>query len=243
MNRVLRISVFTVLLFTVIAAAAQSWVYPSDSLPAGKSYEQWAAKWWQWQQSIPLSQNPVYDLDGTYCGVSQHGPVWFLAGTNGSDPATRSCTIPRNKLIFFPIINYLNDYPCPFPGFQPGPGQDLEQFLTIGYSVNSGVRQTIDHVTALSVSLDGQPVQNLTLPPELSAYRATSPFFFFHADPSLSPFDPCLPGAWSAVADGYWVMLNPLSRGNHVLTFSGTETWPPPGSPFTVTVTYNLSVQ
>ncbi len=109
-----RILALLLLALTAAAAAAQDWVYPSDSLPAGKSYEQWAAKWWQWQESIPLSRNPVYDLNGAYCGVGQHGPVWFLAGTSGGDPVSRSCTIPHNKLIFFPIINYLNDYPCHF---------------------------------------------------------------------------------------------------------------------------------
>ena len=49
---------------------------------------------------------------------------------------------------------------------QPGPGQSLEQFLTIGYSSNIGARQVIDHVTAVSASLDGQSVQDLSLPPE-----------------------------------------------------------------------------
>lgn len=95
---------------------------------------------------------------------------------------------------------------------------------------------------AVSASLDGQPVQNLSLPPENSPYRATSPGFIFHGDPSLQVGDPCLPRAWAGVADGYWVMLKPLSRGAHTLVFSGTETWPPPGSPFTVTVTYNLTI-
>jgi len=36
-----------------------------------------------------------------------------------------------------------------------GPGQSLEQFLTIGYGAFFGAHQFIDHVTALSASLDG----------------------------------------------------------------------------------------
>ena len=226
---------------TVVAASAQSFIAPSDSLPGGKSYEQWAAKWWQWAESIPLPINPIWDTTGADCAVSQSGDVWFLAGTAGFD-ATRSCTIPKNKMIFFPIINAINDYPCPVPGFQPGPGQSLEQFLTIGYSSNIGARQVIDHVTAVSASLDGKSVRICLCRPENSPYRATSPGFIFHGDPSL-PGDPCQLQAWAGVADGYWVMLKPLSRGAHTLVFSGTETWPPPGSPFTVTVTYNLTVK
>ena len=91
MKSVVRNVTLVVVLLTVVGAAAQNWVYPSDSLPAGKSYEQWGAIWWQWADSIPYSQNPIVDPDGTYCAVRQHGPVWFLAGTNGFD-ATRFCT-------------------------------------------------------------------------------------------------------------------------------------------------------
>jgi len=228
-------------LFTVVTAAAQSFIVPPDSLPSGKSYQQWGAKWWQWAESIPYSMNPILDTTGAFCGVSQHGPVWFLAGTAGFD-ATRACTIPAGKMIFFPIINFNNDYPCPAPGFQPGPGQSLEQFLTIGYSSNIGVRQYVDHVTAVSASLDGQQVQNLLLPPEASPYRTTSPLFFFRADPSLSVTDPCLPKAFAGVSDGYWIMLKPLSPGSHTLMFSGTVTWPD-GPPFKVTVIFYLTVE
>jgi hypothetical protein len=240
MKGIVRISILLMLLLTVVAASAQSFIAPSDSLPGGKSYEQWAATWWQWVYAIPYSINPIWDTTGVDCAVSQRGPVWFLAGTGGFD-ATRDCTIPAGKMIFFPIINYLNDYPCPAPGFQPGPGQSLEQFLTIGYSGNLGARQYIDHVTAVSASLDGQPVQDLLLPPEDSVYRATSAGFMFHADPSLAVGDSCLPKARAGVADGYWVMLKPLSPGTHTLVFSGTETWP--GGPFSVTVTYHLTIE
>ena len=42
-----------------------------------------------------------------------------------------------------------------------------------------------------------------------------------------------------AMTDGYWVMLAPLSPGQHTLEFGGTV-----GSPvnFTLDITYNLTV-
>lgn len=241
MNANLRMLALLLSLFVVSTAVAQTFIAPPDSLPYGKSYEEWGAKWWQWVEAIPYSINPMYDDTGRYCGVNQHGPVWFLAGTTGTE-ATRACTIPAGKMIFFPIINYNSDYPCPVPGFQPGPGQSLEQFLTIGYSGNVGVRQYVDHVTAVSASLDGVQVQDLLLPPEASPYRTTSPMFFFKADPSLAVGDPCLPKAFAGVSDGYWVMLKPLPRGRHTLMFSGTTKWPG-GDPWTVSVTYYLTIE
>ena len=83
MKDAVRISTLVLLLLTVVAASAQSFIAPSDSLPGGKSYEQWAAKWWQWAESIPLPINPIWDTTGADCAVSQYGDVWFLAGTAG----------------------------------------------------------------------------------------------------------------------------------------------------------------
>lgn len=230
-----------VLLLTAVTASAQSFVAPPESLPGGLSYQQWSAKWWQWAWSVPLFVNPLFDTTGVDCAVfqSRSGPVWFLAGTTGFD-VTRNCIVPAGKMIFFPIINLGNDYPCPDIQFQPGPRQSLEQFLTIGYGPYFGARQYIDHVTGLSATLDGVPVQDLSLPPENSKYRVTSSIFHFEGDPSLQVWDPCVGPRHKGVSDGYWVMLKPLATGPHTLTFSGTETWP--SGPFTVTVTYNLMI-
>ena len=238
------------LLLLSATASAQSFIAQPETHPLGLTYQQWSAKWWQWAWHIPFDSNPIFDTTGASCGIDQSGPVWFLAGTSGFS-AERDCTVPAGKMIFFPIINLGNDYPCLDltktppridPNFQPGPGQSLEQFLTIGYGSIFGARQYIDHVTAVSAALDGVPIQNLTVPPDNNKYRVTSPMFVFNGDPSLLKWDSCV-GPWHlAVSDGYWIMLKPLSPGPHTLTFSGTETFP--GSPsFPVTVTYNLTIE
>jgi hypothetical protein len=252
-------AVIAALSLTGATAHAQSYVAAPESLPLGMSYQQWSANWWQWVMAIPYNMNPIFDTTGADCGLNQSGPVWFLAGTSGFS-ATRYCTVPAGKMIFFPINNYLNDYPCyvlpatgpfepPFrvdPNFQPGPGQSLEQFLTIGYGPHrsvpqiDGARPILDQITALSAALDGVPVSGLSLPPLDSKYRATSPLFEFDGDRSLLQFDPCTGPGHLGVSDGYWVMLNPLTPGPHTLTFSGTRT-NPTGS-FAVTVTFHLTI-
>jgi len=238
------------LLLLSATAGAQSFIAQPETHPLGLTYQQWSAKWWQWAWHIPFDSNPIFDTTGASCGIDQSGPVWFLAGTSGFS-AERDCTVPAGKMIFFPIVNLGNDYPCLDltktppridPNFQPGPGQSLEQFLTIGFgplrdgkTVIPGADQAEDHVTALSASLDGVPVQNLILPPDTSKYRATSPLFVFNGDPSLLKWDPCV-GPWHfAVSDGYWIMLKPLSPGPHTLTFiQGAST---------VSVTYHLTIE
>jgi hypothetical protein len=237
------------LLMAALPVCAQSFVAPPESLPGGLSYEQWSAKWWQWVWSIPYAVNPLVNPQSFDCSTNQSGPVWFLASTAG-----RPCVIPAGKMIFLSIVSVGEDYPCPATfNFNPGPGQSLEQFLTIGYGPNWGARQFADHETKLVVRLDRQEVEGLYLPPVSSKYRVTSPLFAFTGDPSLSgpQFDPCVTGSpQPGLTDGYFIMLAPLSPGQHTLYSLGEQVFhepqtfhqkSPPGR-FTVEVTYNLTI-
>jgi hypothetical protein len=168
----------------------------------------------------------------------RHSPVFFLAGTPLTT-AERECEVPAGKMIFFPILNLGNEYPCPLPNFGPGPGQSMEQFLTIGYGPFLGARQYLDHPDPLHATLDGSPLVPAALakPPWENPYRATSPLFRVRIDPSLATlnWDPCIvPGTEQpAISDGYWIMLRPPSRGRHTLSFSSG----------TLDVTFHLEVR
>ena len=205
-------------------------VIPPQARAYGLSYAEWSEQWWRWAYSFPFAQFPPLQSGELDCSAGQSGSVWFLAGTVGQGPVTRSCTIPTGKALFIPIITYLNDYPCPDPNFQPPPGETLEQFLT------EGAQAIIDLVTELEVVVDGRSLN------DLFSYRATSRLFTFTADPSLVAFDSCVTGTpQSGVTDGYWILMNPLPPGPHtvfihaVLDFGG-------GSTFEVQVTYNLTI-
>src|SRR6185503_18999622 len=80
-------------------------VDPNDRY-LGKTYGQWGASWWQWALSIPAAQSPLTDATGEFAGVSQSGPVWFLAGTLGNS-AERTVTVPEGKPIFMPVHNWI----------------------------------------------------------------------------------------------------------------------------------------
>ena len=92
-------------------------IAPIDSTPGGQTYGRWAAEWYQWAVGVPAASNPVLDATGQYCAERQVGSVWFLAGSFGTDPVTRTCEIPAGKSLFFPLINnfygaFLNDEPA-----------------------------------------------------------------------------------------------------------------------------------
>lgn len=205
-------------------------VIPPHAQAYGLSYAEWGAQWWRWAYSFPLAEFPPLQSGDVDCGLGQSGSVWFLAGTAGQGPVTRSCTIPAGKALFFPIIGYINDYPCPDPNFQPPPGETLEQFLT------EGAAAVINLVTQLEVVVDGRFLNNLF------SYRATSRLFSFTANPSLVTFDSCVTGTSQyGVTDGYWILLRPLSPGQHTIFFRAVIDFGG-GNTFEQQVTYNLTV-
>jgi hypothetical protein len=206
-------------------------VIPPHARPYGLSYGEWGAQWWRWAYSFPVDQFPPSQSGEVDCGAGQSGSVWFLAGTVGQGPVTRSCTIPTGKALFIPIVTYLNDYPCPDPNFQPPPGVTLEEWLT------EGAAQIIDLVTQLEVVVDGRALT------DLFNYRAHSSLFTFTADPSLVALDPCVTGTPQVgVTDGYWIMLSPLPAGPHTIFIHGVIDFGG-GNTFEVEVTYDLTVQ
>src|SRR5829696_6079893 len=132
-------------------------VYPINSKPYDKSYGEWSAKWWQWFVPIPTNDNPAVDRTGEKCAVGQNDPnVWYLAGTGGGE-ATRTCTIPAGKAIFFPIINVECDYTSP----------DLKTESDL----RKCAKDDQDKATNLQAIVDGVAI------PDLKKYRVQSPLF------------------------------------------------------------------
>ena len=203
-------------------------VLPPNSHPFGKTYGEWNAGWWQWFFSVPASKNPGLATNGALdCSVGQSGNVWFLAGhfvTGGT--FTHSCTIPAGKALFVPLINTWQDNLCEVPQLT------VDQLRALAES-------RVIPAKKLHASIDGSP---------LLSQRAISPVFSYTLPPSpdnliYAGFGVSLPGpCWPsltvtpAVADGFYIMLTPLTAGSHRINFGGS------GPGITLDVTYNLTV-
>ena len=68
------------------------------------SIEGLAARWVQWGAATNYDCNPIADETGSCADAEQPEDVWFLAGCFGGT-VNRTCTIPANKKIFFPVFN------------------------------------------------------------------------------------------------------------------------------------------
>jgi hypothetical protein len=212
-------------------------VLPPNSSPHGKSYEEWSVAWWQWAISLPVTNHPLFDETGENCDVGQQGKVWFLGGVfNVSGTAVRDCTIPTGTALFFPILNAFTDN---VPATYPNPEtRGLDQQALI-----DECDAFVADPDNLAVTIDGQSLNNLEnysvdstpfsyiMPVEDSLYDAFGIDYNEGAPPEAEPG----PGA---VSCGYYVMLPPLSKGEHTLRIQGTIA----GGGFSLDVTYNLSV-
>jgi hypothetical protein len=210
------------------APIQSSLAYAPGDMVAGKSIAAWTIDWWRWAYSLSCTNSAFIDPTGAHQMLNQSGSVFYLAGTVG-DTQTRSVTIPSGKNILIPIINYQADYPCPDTSFHPAAGETLEHFLTQITKAN------IDIADIRTFTIDGIDFT------DLASYRAASGMFTFTGDISLkSCADPCVTGsAQQAASDGYWIMLKPLSAGNHKIHLTGGIT----SVGFRTDVTYNLTIQ
>jgi hypothetical protein len=186
------------------------------------------AEWWTQVIEEPVPTNPLY---GSYtdespkCDVSTtfaKREVFFLVGTTTGEPVTRECTVSHKAWIFFPVVNTVDVEPIGFPKKEQRKlvNDQMDQFL-VG--------------STMFVTVDGKPV-----PVSIKKNRADTPFFRVNVPednifggPSVLPA-----GEYQAVADGVWVLLPPLKKGEHTITFGGTF----PNGGFQQNNTYILTV-
>jgi hypothetical protein len=189
---------------------------------AGLTYGEWSAKWWQYAVGVT---DPNAD-----CTVNQSGPVWFLAGAASSDGQLvhLSCSVPAGKAIFVPVIN--SEWST---NEDMGCGNTYQTLLACAAA-------PMDLVTQRSFSIDGVPVDLGPNPQNQSAFRVQSPPPPFTINAIVgNSFVPA--GTGTSVADGFYVLVRPLTPGSHRLLFSGTITFAD-GSTFVINTDYRVTV-
>ena len=171
-------------------------VFPPQSRPAGHSYSEWAAAWWIWAMTAPPATNPVNDTTGQFCDYGQKGPVWFLAGSFSDQPVHRTCAIPSDKFVLFPILNIAYGAFATDPPEQQTPAYVRSQVTCV------------EQASILEASVDGQSI------PHLDRYLEKSVLFKVNLPPD-NIFGVGAVTLWPTADEGYYVMLPPLSPGKH----------------------------
>jgi hypothetical protein len=173
----------------LLAGPAQAQLIPPAKPIAGASQDEWTKRWWHWALSFDDADSPVADSDGSLCASRQSGPVWFLAGTYGSQRVVRSCRIPAGKTLFFPLANVIA-----FP-----PDDEREACASLMLRAET----LTDAPAALVLEVNGRRFSGL------EAHRQATRGCFLVAPDDDAP----------AAANGYYVALGPLKRGRYTLNF------------------------
>jgi len=191
-------------------AGSRAAVLPPDAVFEGRTLGEWNAEAWKWIYSVPGSKSPSMDCDGQWANENQPGgSVFFIAPMSGEGPlpCARTFTVPANKHLLVPVL------PITIDNIDTLPPLEIEQM----YDALDSVAAIPEDIFA---SIDGVAVTNLL------QYRATSPpfsFYFRDVDNHISAFykKPVVGLLDPMVVDGYWLLLEPLTPGPHVLRTGG----------------------
>jgi hypothetical protein len=192
-----------------IASAAQ------DSSGGHQSLSDLTAAWWNWAAQDPSPLVGNYK-GGERCDGRFVKGVFFLAGSTTVEPVKRTCTVPDDTPILFPVVNAV----C------------SEAFPADPRPYTKCARDLLDQALVDSTTfakLDGQ---------SLRIRRIASGPFSWTVESADNPFG--VPqGTFRAASDGLWVYLaGGLPEGKHTLRFGGEF----PNIDFRQEITYKLKV-
>ena len=186
----------------VVAATANSTsvkIFAKDSSPYGTPYSDWVTKWWTWWVGIPINKHPVKDYsDSERCSVMQNGSVWFLPDIiPGEGKINYYCNVPLGKAVMLPITTTFCD------SGTDGPMTDTE--------IAECADNILTPLNNMQVIVDGKNVD---------LERSLVQTDFFNITIPKNPIDiwgTIKPGAYKALATGYFIFLHDLSPGEHTI--------------------------
>jgi hypothetical protein len=224
MSRLSKLVLMVALALVLIMPASFAWANNQNSQalpskPYGMSYGAWGAAWWQWVILGTPDNQVLLDTTGQFAQVNQilSGSVFFLGGTWTGTPVVRNVTVPAGKAFFLPIANWVLTYPEDVPEANRGSEKEAEAWIrkTLNDTFNGFKAEE------LACIVDGVAINNP------KKHRAQSSAFSMYYPPdsyevmidhSLTTGDPYQAGLhYPTVSDGYWVMLAPLSVGQHTI--------------------------
>lgn len=184
---------------------------------------------WKWQISIPAEpegEHPISDLTGEKCSIGQsssNSSIFYLSGAGGKT-VKRTCEVPEGKGLLIPVMTVVateKEYP----------GSSVAELANI-------VKEDQDSVTALSLDINGQAFAF----DDLKKFR-TATGEFEVTFPENGIFGVTEQGPSKAVADGYYLLTEPLQRGNYTIHYKGALGDPFEGTNFQHDIAYVVEVR
>ncbi len=180
-------------------------VFPPTTDPYGLTYDEHVKNFWKWVISLPKNMNPWDDPTGKNCANGQlemNSSVFYLSGNGGGKTLDRTCKVPAGKGLFIPVSPMeISD--------KEVPNASVERLHDIA-------KKDQDSVTSLSLKI-GDKEYSLE---DLKKYRI-HPEDFQVIFPENAIFV-ATAGPSKAAADGYYVITEPLKKGNYTIAYSAS---------------------
>jgi hypothetical protein len=199
-------------------------VYSSNSSPFNVPYKEWVAKWWDNNVKLGAEEHPRDNFTPERCNLDQKqgDPVYYLPD-NLSGEKERACVVPAGKAILAPQIT----------------GSCWDDNTDPRLKTEAGLRECSkegQEFGTVAATLDGRELQGL------EQYRVTSDVFNMTIPENNAFQSPS--GTFPAIADGFFVFLEPLTPGRHILELQQSNIDPvKPELNFASKTTYILTIQ
>jgi hypothetical protein len=177
----------------ILALAVAAPIASGKTAPQHQDVKALVGDWWTWAITEPSPLEGNYK-GGPRCEGEFIEGVFFLAGTFGGGDATRTCTVPADTALFFPVVNSFTT--AEEPNYPWGPHKFVAKASANGETY---------------ATLDGEDLKMKRI--------ATGPFTLTFLDPNIFGV-PGGPYPYPAVSDGLWVYLpEGLEPGEYTLKF------------------------
>jgi hypothetical protein len=184
--------------------AAPVSIFSPESKSYGLSYEDHVKNFWKYIISVPADKNPWSDKTGENCAIGQSGTnssVFYLSG-NGGGRSNLSCKVPAGKGLFIPVS------PMEISE-KEAPNTSIDELHKIA-------KKDQDSITSLYLKIDDKEYSLK----DLTKYRI--PTSDFEVGYPKNAIFGATEGNSKAVADGYYVITEPLSKGNHTISYKSS---------------------
>lgn len=180
-------------------------IYPPGSKPYNLTYAEHSQNFWKWLLSIDADNSPMEDSTGEKCMNGQansNSSVFYLAQNSGGR-SERTCEVPAGKGLLIPVMQVeWNDLETP--------GATIED-------LHAAATKDQDSVNSLYLKLDDKEYRY----GDLLKYRTHTENFDV-TFPDNGIFGIMEGGTTKAVADGYYILTEPLTAGNHTVHFKSS---------------------
>jgi hypothetical protein len=190
----------------VVAAASNSVnIFPPGGKPYGLTYAEHIKNFWKWSLAIPGKDNPINDPTGVKCANGQsnsNSSVLYLTFNNGGI-SQRTCKVPAGKGLFIPVMQVeVSDKEVPNSSVQ---------------QLDLSAKKDQDSVNSLYLKI-GDKEYNYN---DLNKYRThTDAFDVVFPDNGI--FGVMKGGVSKVVADGFYIITEPLAKGTYTIQFKSS---------------------